>query len=95
MRGTCIECRQPKDAHQADGHCPWKHNTKYSTMDLPDGAHCSDCIHIRFCSDFIGNVSENTHCDWFPIRFAWRKPAVEPTGITEPVKPQGQGIAKG
>lgn len=67
--GSCIECRRPKQAHGEAGACPWTHRTFYSTMDLPAGQHCRDCQHIRFCTQFIGDVAENTSCDWFPSRF--------------------------
>ncbi len=68
-RGICIECRRPKEAHGEAGACPWEYKTKYSSMDLPEGQHCRDCVHIRFCIQFIGDVADNTRCDWFPIRF--------------------------
>jgi hypothetical protein len=66
----CIECGRPREAHAADGSCPWSHETKFSTMDLPEGKTCSDCRHIGFCLQFLGeDVAGNTSCDWFPIRF--------------------------
>ena len=65
----CIECHKPKKDHAADGDCPWKYKTRYSSKDLPDGKKCDDCQHFRFCTQFIGDVSGNDTCDWFPIRF--------------------------
>jgi hypothetical protein len=39
-------------------------------MDLPHGKTCNDCQHVSFCLQFIGpDISGNTSCDWFPIRF--------------------------
>lgn len=65
----CIECRRPKEAHGPGGECPYPNKTRYGTMDLPAGKTCADCVHIRFCTGFLGDVKANTHCDWFPIRF--------------------------
>lgn len=72
---NCIECRKPKEAHAADGACPWEYKTKYSTMDLPTGYTCADCKFFGFCSKFIGpQIETNTTCDWFPIRFNLKPP---------------------
>lgn len=38
-------------------------------MKLPEGKTCRDCVHHRRCSMLIGNISENTSCDWHPSRF--------------------------
>jgi len=75
MSDRCVECSRPKDAHGEDGKCPLQ-STRYGTMNLPEGQTCNDCGHFRFCSGFIGDVSGNTTCDWFPIRFV---PALKPT----------------
>lgn len=58
----CVQCGLPKEAHREGGHA-------FASMDLPEGRTCSDCIHIRFCTQFLGDVSRNTSCDWYPIRF--------------------------
>ena len=68
----CVECGRPKEAHIDGVTCPDGRKTKYSSMALPEGATCSDCIHIRFCLGFLGDVAKNTSCDWFPIRFVPR-----------------------
>jgi hypothetical protein len=64
----CVQCGLPKDKHLEGSRCP-SQNTQYATMQLPDGAHCSDCVHIRFCTGFLGDVASNSSCDWYPIRF--------------------------
>jgi len=59
----CVECGRPKSAHAADTlTCPTgqRRYTVYASMDLPEGKTCSDCLHIRFCSRFIGDVAANT-----------------------------------
>jgi hypothetical protein len=69
----CIGCRQPREAHPY----PWKnpapgktHCIEFKSMDLPAGKTCDDCFHFRRCSALFGPIAGNTHCDWFPIRFA-------------------------
>jgi len=96
----CIECSRPKDAHLEGLKCPWQYNTKYSTMDLPEGAHCSDCRFVRRCSAFIGDVANNTTCDWFPIRFVPKfvaSPSESPAaaGESAPEAQLGQHIKGG
>lgn len=69
----CVECGLPKDRHAEDLSCP-SGSKRYASLDLPEGAHCRDCIHIGFCTGFLGNVADNTTCDWFPIRFVPKWP---------------------
>jgi hypothetical protein len=65
----CVQCGRPKDQHGENDACPGL-STKFASMDLPNGAHCKDCVHFeRFCKRFIGQVANNGSCDWFPIRF--------------------------
>jgi hypothetical protein len=75
VRGRCVTCGCTKDQHILEGQrlkcsgSAGKAGYSFGSMDLPDGKHCRDCIHIHFCTGFIGDVKDNTACDWFPIRF--------------------------
>ena len=83
----CIECSRPKEAHAEDGNCPGSGSTKYGSMDLPDGKTCGDCIHIRFCTQFLGErcLAENTQCDWFPIRFVLKPQSANAETLNSPL----------
>lgn len=45
------------------------------TMSLPPGKTCNDCGYFKRCCAFLGDVSGNTECDWFPVRFMQAKEA--------------------
>ena len=64
----CVECGRPREAHGERDKCPGG-STRFGTMDLPEGFTCDDCRTFRFCCKLIGDVTGNTHCDWFPSRF--------------------------
>lgn len=57
----CVEC-----GVQAE-RCTCTKGPK--TMDLPAGKTCDRCFAFKHCTAFLGNVSGNTTCDWFPVRF--------------------------
>lgn len=65
----CVQCGYSKEKHQDGVQCPAPAKTTFASMELPGGATCSDCVHLRRCMALIGNVAKNTSCDWFPIRF--------------------------
>jgi hypothetical protein len=43
--------------------------------DLPEGATCGDCVHIRRCGAMFGHVATDTYCDWVPSKFRATQPA--------------------
>lgn len=44
----------------------------FSTMNLPLGMTCGDCVHIRRCNAMFGHMPPDETCDWFPIKFQAR-----------------------
>lgn len=77
----CVHCGRPREEHSEDLRCPGSAIGKYASMDLPQGYTCSDCAHLRFCTQFIGDVAKNTRCDWYPIRFVLPVPGREAVQI--------------
>jgi len=72
MPSRCVTCGRTPEAHQ-EGKQP-SYCQSYASMDLPEGKTCNDCMHVRFCLQFIGpGIAANTQCDWYPIRFVERK----------------------
>jgi hypothetical protein len=43
-----------------------------SSMMLPQGKSCSDCIHFNRCAWLIACNPNNTICDWSPSKFTQR-----------------------
>lgn len=60
-----------------NGCCVDKVCTKDTCMQLPDGLHCGDCVHISRCKAIFGHVETDTCCDWFPRRFHRAYPEVQ------------------
>lgn len=40
-----------------------------SSMQLPPGKTCGDCVHIRRCKTLFGCKDSNVICDFAPSRF--------------------------
>lgn len=41
-----------------------------TSMQLPPGMTCADCVNVGFCVKFLGDwVPPMTRCDWSPSRF--------------------------
>ena len=51
------------------GNCDHLHNCHHQCMELPNGMTCAACVHLRRCAAVFGAKPENTHCDFYPIRF--------------------------
>ena len=69
----CV-CGYRMDQHLAAGDrlgdfCPGLTNKRFSTMALPSGKTCSDCLHVAKCVSLFGQSAEDTRCQWFPIRW--------------------------
>ena len=64
----CMRCNSYRKNHKANGDCPYG-GGKYATKELPDGKTCADCLRLKTCTGTFGEISENTSCYWFPIRF--------------------------
>lgn len=43
--------------------------TEKTCMVLPDGAKCSDCVHVLRCVTLFGAQLSSTRCDFYPRRF--------------------------
>jgi len=43
--------------------------TDETCMNLPNGATCGDCVHVRRCVAIFGRKPTDTSCDFFPRRF--------------------------
>lgn len=50
--------------------CKYLKNCNRQCMDLPEGKHCSDCIHVNRCVAMFGVKPENSYCGFEPIRFS-------------------------
>jgi len=40
-----------------------------STMQLPEGKHCSDCVHYSYCVKLFKCLPTNIECDFSPSKF--------------------------
>jgi len=74
MSDRCVHCGRTKEQHPADTlRCYQGNNgpvTVYSTLALPAGRTCGDCIHFkRTCEWLISCKPDRTSCDWWPVRF--------------------------
>lgn len=73
----CVNCGYPKDRHH-EGLCPGSGGSKnknqmFSTMNLPEGKTCADCVHTARCVAIFGHIPEDETCDWLPIRYQERQ----------------------
>jgi hypothetical protein len=67
----CVHCGRLKGAHAPETLvCPGSAEGVYSTMELPAGATCADCLHFkRTCSWLLSRNGTEASCDWWPVRF--------------------------
>lgn len=67
----CVHCGYPESRHAADTRrCPGSSPKTFATMALPEGYTCKDCYAFRpFCLPVIGKGTDDTTCDYFPVRF--------------------------
>lgn len=49
--------------------CEYRYSCKNQCMEIPGGYKCCNCCHYKKCSSIFGVKAENTHCDFYPIRF--------------------------
>ncbi len=52
--------------------CKYLHECKRQCMELPTGCSCQLCVHVNRCVAMFGAKPENTHCDFYPVRFKLR-----------------------
>lgn len=68
----CVHCGHRSSEHLPGDEpiCPGSPNTRYRTMNLPEGKTCGDCAYLRTpCSTIYGRIPQDECCDWYPSRF--------------------------
>ncbi len=66
----CVHCGEQPERHAPETLVCRYGSAAYASMDLPPGATCADCRHLKpTCSKLLGRIGAETTCDWWPVRF--------------------------